>query len=71
MQTSIDFLATLPDPQLVGFTGGSVILDRGEDGGMQSGTLLNARGLLGSALYERLTPRDQELVRRVADRPIG
>ena len=53
---------SLANVELIGFTGRHVVLSAGEDHGVEVGRLVDARQLLHSELFERLNPRDRQLV---------
>ena len=53
---------SLANVELIGFTGRHVVLAAGEDHGLEVGRLVDARELLQSELFERLNPRDRQLV---------
>lgn len=54
---------TIPQEiELLGYTGRKVLLSTGEDRGLEVGATIDARQLLHSVLFERLSPRDRRLV---------
>lgn len=51
---------------IIGFTGRQVVVAAGEDHGLEIGRLVDARELLHSVLFNRLSPRDRGLVVQLA-----
>ena len=60
--TSLPGVTEQGDFELIGFTGHRVVLSAGEDRGLDVGRVIDVRALLQSELFERLNPRDRQLV---------